>query len=162
MEKENSKNNFIVVGLVNEYVHSFASLLAEKLDYYFLEIEKLINYNIANKLEMEKVCGREYLDKEEAKIISSLSDYERTVAILNESTFVKHRKKLKNFTVIYLQFDYKTVVKCEKKYTPNFKLKEIVFAEMDNFLKKYCDFVINCDILNLECEIDTLLKGLTK
>ena len=111
---------------------------------------------------MEDICGKEYLDKEETKIISSLNEYERTVAILNESTFVKHRKKLKNFNVIYLQFNYETVVECEKKYTPNFKLKEIVFAEMDNFLKKYCDFIINCDILDFENKINTFLKGIAK
>ena len=160
MLEQRAECNYIVVGLVNDYVHSFASLLAEKLDYYFLEVEKLINYNIANRIEMENICGKEYLEREELKVISSLNDYERTVAILNESTFVKHKEKFKNFNIIYLQFDYKTVVKCEKKHTPNFKLKEIVFAEMDNFLKKNCNFIINCDILNFENKIEMFLKGL--
>lgn len=158
--KVDFSKNFIVVGLLNDYVHSFASMLAEKLDYYFLEVEKLINYNIANRIEMENICGKEYLDKEELKIVSSLNDYERTVAILNESTFVKFKDKFKNFNIIYLQFDYKTVLKCEKKHTPNFKLKEIVFTEMDNFLKKNCNFIINCDILDFERKIETLLKGI--
>ena len=89
-----NKKNIILVGLSNEFVKFGANLLAEKLGYYNLDVDSMLEYTLMDRIKMKQVCGVKYLDEQEKKVIKSLNDYEKTVMSIKLDTFAANIKSL--------------------------------------------------------------------
>lgn len=153
------KQNVLFVGLSDQYARSVAECIADKLGLYFLDLDQLIDYSIIDKYNVKKVCGIKYLEDEEKRVITSVNDYERTVISVKYGTFVKYNNIFSEKTlVVYLKLNHKTLNKLNEKESINVGINDIIFEERNKYLKKNCDIVFNCDILNLESDLDKLLN----
>ena len=104
MEKKIDKN-ILIVGLSDDFGRLFSSLLADKLDFYYLDVESLLEYSIMDRLKMEKVCGVKYLDEQEKKVIKSINDYQKTVISMKLDLFIGHLKNILSGNIlVYLKF----------------------------------------------------------
>ena len=167
MEMETLKKNILIVGLSDDFVRLFSSALADRLDLYYLDIEKLLEYSIMDRLKMQQVCGVRYLDEQERKVIKSVNDYQNTVISIKLDLFAQHLENILNSSfLVYLKFEKSEIKKLNEllksKSLNEVVLNDLVFEERDKFLKKNCDIVLNCDILNIESGIDKLIKKITK
>lgn len=163
MRKEVINKNILIVGLSDDFVRLFSSLLADKLDFYYLDVESLLEYSIMDRLKMEKVCGVRYLDEQEKKVIKSINDYQKTVISMKLDLFIGHLKNiLSNNILVYLKFDKTDVQNLNKllksKSLNEVVLNDLVFEERDKYLKKNCEIVLDCDIFNIENSINILVE----
>ena len=58
------KHNFILITLADLEIKRVSSLLAKQLEYYYLNTEELIDYELYDKKKMFEVCGVDYLDNQ--------------------------------------------------------------------------------------------------
>ena len=159
METNCIKENILFVGLADQYVRNVAINIADNLGLYFLDLEQLIDYSIIDKHNVEKICGIKYLEDEEKRVVKSVNDYEKTVISTKFSTFVKYSNIISNKNlIIYLKLNLCEVNKLNTNLEVNVGVNDIIFEERDKYLKKNCDMVFNCDILNFENNIEKLLK----
>ena len=164
--------NVVIIGFINEDMQKIGQELANKLDFYYLDIEKLIEYSLGNKLEMENVCGLEYLKNEEKKIVYSINSYERTVVSISYETFINNLDAISSSNVlIYLRqtkMQFSKRIKnlresgIENENLNNYLISEIAFEERDKLLKKNCNFAIRYDISKLNDLISNIENYLTE
>ena len=158
-----NEKNIILVGLSNEFVKFGANLLAEKLGYYNLDVDSMLEYTLMDRIKMKQVCGVKYLDEQEKKVIKSLNDYEKTVMSIKLDTFAANVKSLQdNNMLVYLSFNKKQVKDLNKLLTNEFKteitLNDLLFQEHDKYLKKNCDIILKCDINNIDESFNELIE----
>ena len=138
--------NVFIIGCINEDLKIIGQELSNKLDYYYLNLENLIDYSLVNKLEMERVCGLDYLKNEEKKLVFSLNSYERTVVSISYETFTNNLEAISSSNLlVYLRQTKGKFIKrvenlkksgIENENLNNYVLDEIVFDERDKILKK--------------------------
>lgn len=156
------EKNVLLVGLSSEFVRYFASQLAEKLEFYYLDIDNLLEYSLMDRIKMKQICGTKYLDEQEKKVLKSLNDYEKTIMSIKLESFIANKKILanKNLT-IYLSVEKNQINDLNKFLLNEFKtenvLNDLLFDEYDNFLKKNCEIIIKCDINNIEESLNELI-----
>lgn len=157
------EKNLIVVGLSNEFVRFISSRLAEKLNFYYLDVDNLLDYSLMDRIKMNEVCGAKYLDEQEKKVIKSLNDYEKTVMSIKIDTFIANLKFISSDNIkVYASFNKSNLKDVNQLLKPEFEteivLNELTFNEEDKFLKKNCDIVINCDINNIDACLEELIN----
>lgn len=163
-----SKYNFILITLADMEIKNISSLLAKKLEYYYLNTEELIDYELYDKKKMFEVCGVDYLNNQLKKILKTVNEFENSVISMSYTTYSNNYKIIdrKKSKIIYLETSKEQL---ENEYN---KLKEklevqksmstrktnllsnlgialMVFDERDKFLKKNCDFEVKYDISNM-------------
>ena len=151
--------NVFIIGFINEDLEKIGQELANKLDYYYLNLENLIDYSLGNKLEVEKKCGIEYLNKEQKKLVYSSNSYERTIVSISYETFINNLDAISSSNVlIYVRQTKMQFLKriqhlqksgIENENLNNYLLTEIAFEERDKLMKKNCNFAIKYDISKL-------------
>ena len=163
MKKQAINKNILIVGLSDDFTRLFSSLLADKLDFYYLDVENLLEYSIMDRLKMEEVCGVRYLDEQEKKVIKSINDYQNTIISMKLDLFVGHLKNILSSNIlVYLKFQKDQLENLNKllksKSMNEVVLNDLVFDERDKFLKKNCEIVVECDISNIDAGINDLIK----
>lgn len=166
--------NFILVSLINLNLEKISIALAKKIKCFYLNMEELIDYSLVDKKRMEEVCGIDYMEKQEMKIVKSINDYENTVASMKYETFSKnfsHINKEKN-KIIYLSisqanFDkYKTEFEIkndkDKFVSSDIEILSIAFKERDKFMKKNCNIEVKCDISNVKETVKLVYEKIGK
>ncbi|MGN0748235.1 MAG: hypothetical protein ACI4L1_00935 [Christensenellales bacterium] len=161
--------NVLLIGLINEDLKKIGLALSNELDFFYLNTEDLLTYSIIDKIEMERVCGADYLSNEEKKIIYNLNGFEKTLISMNNETFSNNIDVIisNNFIIIYLRLTQKKFEKRVKElkisgmdgeFLNNYELTKIVFDERDKYLKKSSNLTIPYEISKL----DELIKILAK
>lgn len=157
--------NVLLVGLVNRDVKEIAMKLAERIGFFYLNCEDMIVYSLLEPKKMEDVCGKEYLQKQEKLVVSSLNSYEKTVISMNYETFANNFDAIsKSNLIVYLQQSKSAFSKrlCEIKKIGtqqeigNLEISKIVFSEREKYLKKNCNVIYRYDILDLENSVNSL------
>ena len=156
-------NRILLVGLSNEFVRFISMRLSGKIGYYYLDVESLLEYSIIDRLKMREICGVKYLEEQEKKIILSLNDYEKTVMSMKLETFMANYNNLKeNNLIVYVAIDKKQIGELnnflKSEYQTETVINELLFNEHDKFLKKNCDFIVNCDINNIDESFSDLIS----
>lgn len=167
--------NYILVNIANIDVKKIALILTKKLGYYYLNTEELIDYKLFDKDKMAEVCGLDYMDKEQKKVIKSINSYEKTIISMNYETFSSNIQNIEQKSqVIYLEFSkkqlqeeydrLKKVVDSQKTVSAkksvalsNLSMGILVFEERDKFLKKNCKIAVKCDISNIDETVNSIL-----
>ena len=163
MGNKKIEKNILIVGLVDEFLDKISSTLAFNLNKYYLNIDELINYYISEKQKMLELCGVEYFEEQERKVITSLKDYENTLMFAKFSTFSSYIDTFKeNCIIIYVQINMKSIKKNKKDKFATENLNFLVFQERETFLKNNCNNVIKCDINNLDESLKLLEDYLTQ
>lgn len=172
--------NYILVNIANIDIKKISLLLAEKLGYYYLNIEDLIDYSLFDKEKMADICGIDYMKTEERKVINSINSYERIVVSMNYETFSSNLENInKNNKIIYLNIEkkqleaefnrlkksaekLKSVSSKKSTIISNLSMALIVFEERDKFLKKNCDIEAKYVISNIEETVNSIYKTINK
>lgn len=157
------EKNVLLVGLSSGFIRYIASQLADKLDFYYLDIDNLLEYSLLDRVKMKQVCGAKYLDEQEKRVIKSLNDYEKTVMSIKLETFIANKKSISNKNLtIYIAFEENQIENLNQLLPSEFKteivLNDLLFEEHDNFLKKNCDIVVKCDINNIDESLNKIIS----
>ena len=68
MKKQAINKNILIVGLSDDFTRLFSSLLADKLDFYYLDVENLLEYSIMDRLKWKKFVGFDILMSKKKKL----------------------------------------------------------------------------------------------
>ena len=156
------KTNITLLLPLYIYQKKIATTLAKKLNMMLADIKELLAF----ELDVEKavfIGGKEYLEKEETKLIERISSYSNTLIILDINTFLqeKNYNALKKHSLItYFRFnesDIKKMLKREKSES-EVKLSEKLFNEWDKLLLKLCDVIVPCENMNKKENIKQFLE----
>lgn len=97
------KTNIILIGWHENMTKMVAKRLAIGLELYYADVEDLIEYYLTNKEEdIEKVCGKDYLEGLKSNIMTEISNYENSIVYLPLHIFVndENYEKLKLHGVV--------------------------------------------------------------
>lgn len=158
------KANITVIGLVGNFKKTVAKLLSDKLEMIFADVNDIMEFNLINT-KMIECAGQDYFDKNEAKTIKQLSEYENTVITLNFSSLNKGNniKILKeNSVIIYLKlnFDEFKVLNNLENYGALASINEKTFADRDKLLDKMCDISVEVEHIDATSVVNHILLGL--
>ncbi len=148
------KSNILFVGFLKEFNESICTELAKSLSMYVADVPSLIAYELVNLDEMITVCGKEYYDKQERKVISRLATFENTIFNINYDLFSLYgRKYFENSShIIYVRVDENKLNQRLKQSTQPSEWSAVIdlidFEDRDKFLNENADFVVHCDKLS--------------
>lgn len=170
------KFNLILVSLFDSDIKKLSLLITSETDLYYLNVEELIDYSLPEKSKVVDICGIDYMEKQERKIVSSINQYENTLISMDYETFSRNLKNIdrnKN-KIIYLQVSknqineklesIKLVSEPKNRYTKKSILSSklsktlLVFEERDKLIKKNCDLTFKYDIFNIEKTANLIVK----
>jgi hypothetical protein len=165
---------------VDSQLEEIGKSLAQKLDFFYLNMEALIDYELCDKEKMLDVCGIDYMSKKEAKVVRDVNYYEKTVITMTYNTFSNNITSiLSKNKIIYLKVTKaqlrKEIEKIEDTKIINVKeeqteklndnngniedkmilltklnIADLVFNERDKFLNINCNLTVKYDILNVD------------
>lgn len=116
-----------LVSLFPQKTVSIAKTICEKLNKFILIASELVDYEISDKTEMEKNCGKEYLDKCINRVLISITEYESAIVAIDYSLLFRNivLDKFKERTnIVY--------IKLNKDNLPNLTNDEASFDEKGN------------------------------
>lgn len=161
--------NIILVGLPGAGKSSIGELLAEKLNFHFIDTDILIEKKENSSItEIFSTKGEQYFRNVETEIISSLSNLQNTVISIGGGAFQKeeNRNLLKNIgKTIYLHAEISAIyerIKTEKNRpllncdNPKSKLQSLY--EERHAIFKTADFVIDTSSLDLNSVVENILR----
>ena len=146
--------NLVIIGFDNQFISRLGKYVADRLDMLYADVLELIEYNLVNSKEALLRCGREYIEKEERKTISAVSEYENAVISIPYDIFINNSKYVSkdSFIVCVISNNISSVDK-------------IALAERCEVLKSLTDDIIH----NQDGKLDTCfnqivnsLKGANK
>lgn len=162
------KLNVCVVGLAKDLTDNVCIELANEMGLYYANVEKILEFELFDQENIEKLCGKDYLLKEEKLIIQRLCTYEETLINLNYfnlnnddilNTIKKH------CLLIYLHMsEDRFNLEIEKK-SENNVINRTLFLDRDKICRDLADIVV--DVANLECQdiakntVDSIIKYYT-
>jgi shikimate kinase len=167
--------NYILINLANINIKTLSLSLSEKLGYYYLNVEDLIDYSLFDKEKMIDVCGIDYMEREKKKVINSINGYEKSITSMNYETFSNNVENInKNNKIIYLNIDknqlqeelnklkQKRVTAKNSNMIANITKALIVFEEREKFIRKNCDIEVKYDISNIGETVNSIYKIINK
>lgn len=163
-----SKSNVCIVGLSKQFAENVCQELANRLEMFYANINKLFEYELTDLDKVEELCGIEFLVKEEISIIKRTCSYDNTLMcieypLLNNSEILKIVKD--NCLLIYLgttqaQFN-KELDRLEQSASIKIIEKD-AFEDRDFLCRKMADLVVNCKDLDLDLLINKIIKKLVE
>lgn len=156
------KSNILFVGLDYEHVKIVSKEICAGFDMFFLDVNGLIEYNLSNVKNVEKVCGIEYLNQERQKIALSVNSYENTVINMPYSLFLEKdiaNKLQENAITVYLRLSKKTLNAINKQ-KDNLLPECIAFEEFDKLLSKKSQIIVKCKNKDIKTSINLTLDAL--
>ena len=79
------KELITLVSLFPKKTDEIASEVCEKLNKFLLNAADLVDYEVSNQNEMEKTCGKQYLDKCINRVLLSITEYENAIISMDYS-----------------------------------------------------------------------------
>jgi len=142
------KVNVCVVGLAKDFTDKVCIELSELLELYYANVEKILEFELFDHENIEKVCGKDYLQKEQNSIIKRLCTYEDTLINLNyynlnNDEILNNIKE--NCLLIYLQVSLdKFNDAIDALDENNHIIDKALFIDRDRICKSEADIVIDC------------------
>ena len=137
----NNKLNITLCGMMGSGKSAIGRLLANKLNYNFIDVDKMIEIDTKNTIqEIFKEDGEKYFRKLEEKITLNILDNDKTIVSLGGGAIVNNRIRnsiIKNSYNIYLKVDVNILIKRLK----NSKTRPLIYKknlqkELMNLIKK--------------------------
>lgn len=151
-----SKLNICVVGLAKDLTDEVCNKLATELELYYANVQKILEFELFDYENIEKICGRDYLAREEKSVVRRVCSYEDT--LINLNYFILNDDDILNFIkdhclLIYLHMPYDRFVKecnnsCATENTKN--LDNILFKDRDSVCTMEADIVVDCKGYNID------------
>lgn len=162
------KANICLIGLSNQFVDQFGLDLSKKLEMYYANVAKIIEFELFDMNKMEELCGKDYLERKESSILKRICTYEDT--ILNvEYTLLNNDENytyLKNSCVIvYLKLSKNRYKKIQDNENLSDCVKMInldLFDDRNFICEKKSDMVVDCSELSGKDLLDKFLEEIVK
>ena len=162
------KANICLIGLSNQFVDQFGLDLSKKLEMYYANVAKIIEFELFDMNKMEELCGKDYLERKESSILKRICTYEDT--ILNvEYTLLNNDENytyLKNSCVIvYLKLSKNRYKKIQDNENLSDSVKMInldLFDDRNFICEKKSDMVVDCSELSGKDLLDKFLEEIVK
>jgi len=156
------KTNITLLLPLNTYKKRMGKLIASKLHMLYADVEALLQYELDIKKALD-VNGKDYLERQENKLVKRVASYSNTLIVLPFDTFIRQKniEVLKqNSLVVYLQLLEKNYLKILKRENTKekFLLESKTFKEKDKLLKNYSDVVVKCENANKKDILKAFLK----
>ena len=163
-----SKTNLCFIGLAKNFTDIVCKQLSAQLDMFYANVQEIIEFELLDIPSVEEKCGREYLLKEEMKIINRISCYENTLinieySNLNNETNLKTIKE--HCLLVYLRLDSDRFEKelIKDNLTKNQTLlQQDLFQDRDFICKNISDMYINCTDLKVNDLIRFIMEQIIK
>ncbi len=163
-----SKSNICVIGLSSKFTDVVCQELANKLDMFYANVEKLFEYELTDLSKVEEICGIEYLIKEKVSIVKRICSFENTLicieqSLLNNEDILKFVKS--NCVLIYLRQEKKDFMKNLDILGVDKSIKVIeadAFFDRDNLCRSRADFSVEIDNLEMKYLIEKIVENLVK
>lgn len=163
-----SKTNICVIGLSQQFADDVCNELSKRLDMYYANIEKLIEFELIDIDKMQELCGIEYFHKQELSIVKRVCTYENTLINLNFNKLNSDNILeivSNNCLIIYLRIDrknYKKQMFFEELGDNEQKINLDVYFDRDNIVKNISDIVIDCLDVNIGLIVDDIVDKILK
>lgn len=155
--------NVVLVGLCYNFVGNVANTLAEKTGKFFLDVNKLIEYSLIDIERAKLICGLDYIQKEQSKIIKSLKNYENTIINLPYDFLLNNEfdDVFKDSYIIFINLSKDVLLNINKGLEDNFNLNVdlMVFDEICKLITGRANLTINSSE-NIENCVKELQKNL--
>lgn len=163
-----SKTNVCVVGLSKQFTDNLCQELANKLDMFYANINKLFEYELTDLSKVEELCGIEFLIKEEVSIIKRTCTYDNTLIcieypLLNNNEILKIVKD--NCLLIYLGTTQENFNNELDRIEENNSIKIIekdAFEDRDFLCRKMADLVVDCEDLQMDLLINRIIEKIVE
>ena len=164
----NNKINISLCGMMGSGKSAIGKILANKLDYNFIDVDKMIEIDAGktiNKIFVED--GEEYFRDLEEKITLKLLKNNKNIISLGGGGFINkniRKEILKNHISFWLSWNNSTIIKRILKS----KKRPIAFNSTENNLKKLinersnfyaeANFKVNCETLTKNMIVKNIIK----
>jgi len=154
-----SSPNLCFVGLSRYFTEKVSMQLSEILALFYASVDKLIEFELLDSRKFEDVCGKDFLEATEKKILKRVANYENTVisidcSRLNSEANLKSIKN--NCVVLFLDMDfelYNQILAEELKLSQDvIFINKTLFDDRRRLCLDNADIVIKCDSNNADFE----------
>ena len=164
------KANIALVCALQDFNKEVGGKLAAKLDFYFMDVEDYLRFNMVDPKDIIEKCGIDYLNELRAKTIAEVAAYYDTVISVELGLAMQdeHLASLKTRCfVVYLYVSEHTIKKFASKQKDANKKLEIetsllAYAARDIRAKKECDVVIDASKLDVKGMLRKIEKEVAK
>lgn len=148
-------NKIVIVSLCDRLTKSVGKKLSQHLGMIFCDTKDLVEYDLIDKKAVEKLCTKEYLEKEEKKVISQIASFENVTVAINYDYLVHHINILKaKGLVVFVNLPKKYVK--EKSNVVNF----ISYDERTKTLKNISTLTVNVRNTNVDFVCNKIITEL--
>ena len=162
------KANICLIGLSNQFVDQFGLDSSKKLEMYYANVAKIIEFELFDMAKMEDVCGKDYLERKESSILKRICTYEDTVlnveySLLNKDinyTYIKN-----SCVIVYLKLSKDRYKKIQDSENLSDSVKIInwdLFDDRNFICEKKSDLIIDCGELSGKDLLDKFLEEIVK
>lgn len=144
------KNNICVLSIDKRYSRIIGKHLSDSLDMFFADVNALIEFDIINLEEAEKVCGVGYIKKLEESKVKNVVSYDNTLLTLNADMLNSQKiyDYIKNRSlIVFLDMDKKSFIaklNNQKLDRSDKKLQIDMFDDRRKLTKEMSDIVVDC------------------
>ncbi|MBQ8844706.1 MAG: hypothetical protein IJ008_01660 [Clostridia bacterium] len=154
MKEKNVPSSLMFVCLDEVYRGICSKNVADELGLYYANCRDLIAYDLVERDKVRELCGVEYLQKREQKVIKDISKYENVLVDIDFDTLFNNVELFKkNCLIVYLYLEKE---KIDKDKNP---IDFISFEDRDNYLTQNSDFKIKIT-KNFEKDLEEIFANL--
>ena len=135
---ERQIKKIIIVSLEENFSKAVAYELAQNLGMIFCDAKELLTYQLADLNSLSEKISKDYLDKEEKRVLTELASYEDVVISINFDLLFQNLKKMSNKSIIVFIKLLKTFVKENGN-----KIDTLAFDSRSQELEQIADITIN-------------------
>lgn len=146
------KLNVCVVGLPKGLTDKVCIELSAMMGLYYANVEKILEFELFDQENIEKLCGKDYLQREEDLIIKRLCSYEETLINLNYFNLNNDQtlNNVKNHCLlIYLHMNEERFLKEIENTNENNDINKTLFEDRDKICSDMADIVIDVNGLDV-------------
>lgn len=158
------RNNICIVGLSNDFTKTIAKQLADRLDFFYADVNDLLKYDLIDIADAERKSSKAYILKLESSKVKTVASYENTVFTVDYSSLVNgnnYEHILNQTVIVFLKLSkQKLTERLDMQHaTPAEKTLELsVFEDRNALISKIC----NATVLVRTWNETTILKNLLK
>ena len=99
------KSNILIVGFLKELNDGVCLRLSKELNMYYANVAEMVSYELINADEMITVCGLDYYQDQENKVLRRISSFENTIFCFDYNYFSNYAEKYFSSSchIIYLK-----------------------------------------------------------
>ncbi len=163
------KSNIIIVGFLKELNDGVCLRLSKELNMFYANVAEMVSYELINADEMITVCGLDYYQEQENKVLRRISSFENTIFCFDYNYFSNYGEKYfaSSCHIIYLKVSEQkldNLIKQNNDYeTWSSAIDVIDFADRNKSLEKSCDVTVESDrvsALSYSKKVKEYLKSL--